>query len=640
MIWCALAVLVLAGSGVLALVVRAPWLPALAAVAAAALGLPPAFDVLWGAQGATLELPWLQPLGTVHLALDALSAFFVVPVLVLGALCACHGAAQRIPGAAYNVLLAAMLAVLLARDGLALLIAWEAMTLASFLLVTREHAHDEVRRAGWIYLVAGHLGFACLIALVVVLSNATGSVVLAPRVLDGASGAIALVLAILGFGVKAGAVPMHVWLPEAHAVAPSHVSALMSGGMIKLGLYGILRTLTLVAPMPWAGPVLAGLGVISAVAGIALALYQRDLKRTLAYSSIENVGVMLLGLGLGLSGLATEHPAIAVFGLYGGLLHVWVHAVVKGALFLGAGNVVHASGTRDVEQLGGLLARMPRTGLVLIVGGVAIAALPPLAGFASEWLIYLGLIDGGMHGSGSGLVMLLGVTVLAGVGVLAALCFVRALGLALLGQPRSAGAASAHEVGTGELVPMVLLCIATVALPFAAPLLVSALAPVAEQLAGAPVPVERAAAALATIAWMSATVWAAIALGAAAFAYCLRRSTNQDTWGCGYAAPTPRMQYTSGSFSEAVQKLLPRRLRARVAIQRDPALFPEPGRLTSDRRDPFTREGYEPGLDRLVRRLARLRWVQQGILHTYLLLIVAAVIVLVAAVSVHDWWSR
>jgi hydrogenase-4 component B len=473
-----------------------------------------------------------------------------------------------------------------------------------------------------------------------VLANVTGSSLLAPRVLDGTTGGIALVLAMLGFGVKAGAVPMHVWLPEAHAVAPSHVSALMSGAMIKLGLYGILRTLTLVAPPPWAGPVLAALGVVSAVAGIALALYQRDLKRTFAYSSVENVGVMLLGIGLGLSGLATDHPMIAVFGLYGGLLHVWVHAVVKGALFLGAGNVVHATGTRDVEQLGGLLARMPRTGLVLIVGGVAIAALPPLAGFASEWLVYLGLVDGGMRGSGSGLVMLLGVTVLAGVGVLAALCFVRALGLALLGQPRSAAAAAAREVGVGELAPMAVLGIATVALPFAAPLLVPALAPVAEQLAGSPVPIDRAVAALATIAWVSAAVWAAIAVGAVALAYWVRRSTHEDTWGCGYAAPTARMQYTSGRFSEAAQKLLPRRLRARVAVPRDPALFPAPGQLTSDRRDPFTREGYEPGLDRLVRRLAGLRWVQQGILHTYLLLIVAAVIVLVAAVSLRDWWLR
>jgi len=329
-----------------------------------------------------------------------------------------------------------------------------------------------------------------------------------------------------------------------------------------------------------------------------------------------------------------------MFGLYGGLLHVWVHAVVKGALFLGAGNIVHATGTRDVEQLGGLLARMPRTGLVLIIGGVAIAALPPLAGFASEWLVYLGLIDGGMHGSGTGLVMLLGVTVLAGVGVLAALCFVRALGLALLGQPRSAAAAAAHEVGAGELAPLAVLGLATVAFPFAAPALVRMLAPVAEQLAGAPVPVDRAATALATIAWMSAAVWVALALGAAVLAYRVRRSTSADTWGCGYAVPTARMQYTSGSFSEAAQKLLPRRLRARVAIQRDPALFPPPGQLTSDRRDPFTREGYEPGLDRLVRRLAQLRWVQQGILHTYLLLIVATVIVLVAAVSVHDWWVR
>ena len=429
-------------------------------------------------------------------------------------------------------------------------------------------------------------------------------------------------------------------MPEAHAAAPSHVSAMMSGGMIKLGIYGILRTITFVEPTAWIGPVLAGLGVVSAIAGISLALYQRDLKRTLAYSSIENIGVILLGIGTGLWGISAGRPAIAAFGLFGGLLHVWSHALMKGLLFLGAGSVLHATGTRDVEHHGGLLGRMPRTGLLLVIGAAAIAALPPLAGFASEWLVYLGLLDGGVHSTGAGLFMLLGVTALALVGVLATLCFVRAIGLALLGQPRSAMAENAHESGKGILGPMLVLAAGVIAMPFVAPVIVAALDPVATQIAGAPVSSRVAIGPLRTIAVLSGGVWVAFGIGYAVLARRARRHRIDDTWACGYAAPTARMQYTSGSFSEAAQHLLPGPMRPRIVVRRDAGPFPAPGQLTSDRRDPFTRSGYEPAVDRLDRRLARLRWVQQGLLHIYLLFIIGTVVLMLAAVSFYDWWAR
>ena len=313
---------------------------------------------------------------------------------------------------------------------------------------------------------------------------------------------------------------------------------------------------------------------------------------------------------------------------------------MKGLLFLGAGSLLHATATRDVERHGGLLARMPRTGLLMLVGATAITALPPFAGFASEWLVYLGLLEGGVHPSGMGLWMLLGVAALATVGVLATLCFVRAIGLALLGQPRSEAAASAHESGRGLLGPMLVLAAGVVAMPFVAWLLVDVTAPVAEQLAGRPIATAPVVSALQTIAVVSAAVWVAFGLGFAALAARARRQRRDDTWGCGYTAPTARMQYTSGSFSESAHILLPRALRPRVAIRRDPAIFPAPGQLTSDRRDPFTRSGYEPALDELSKRAGRLRWVQQGLLHIYLLLIIATVVVGLAAVSLADWWSR
>jgi len=648
---------VLVGSGLAALAATArprlaTGIAAAGTIAAAALGVPAALAALAGggaAAGAELQLAWLPPLHAITLGLDPLSAFFVLPVLVLGVACSVYGAsyldprrALGFPSLCFNLLLAAMLLVLLARSGIVLLVAWEVMTLAGYFLITHEHEQEEIRRAGWIYLIASHLGFACLVVLFVLLADAGAGLGgfdwAGPT--GGAAGAVAIAFALLGFGVKAGIVPLHVWLPEAHAAAPSHVSAMMSGGLIKLGVYGILRTLTLVEPTAWAGPVLAGLGVLSAVAGIGLGIYQRDLKRTLAYSSIENVGVILLGLGVGLIGAASGRPVIAAFGLIGGLLHVWSHALMKGLLFLGAGSILHATGTRDVERHGGLLARMPRTGLLMLIGATAITALPPLAGFASEWLVYLGLLEGSLHPSGTGLAMILGVAALATVGVLATLCFVRAIGLALLGQPRSAEAERAHESGPGLLVPMAALAAGVVAMPFVAWLLVGALDPVAEQIARAPLMTGHVAASLQTIAVLSAAIWAAFGLGALALARRARRRRADDTWGCGYAAPTPRMQYTSGSFSEAAHILLPRLLRPRVAIRREAGAFPAPGQLTSDRRDPFTRSGYEPAFDRLAHRAGRLRWVQQGRLHIYLLLIAGTVVVLLAAVSLHDWWAR
>jgi formate hydrogenlyase subunit 3/multisubunit Na+/H+ antiporter MnhD subunit len=618
---------------------------AVGTLAAAAIGLPAAVDVMWHGATDELVIACPLPLGEVTLGLDPLSAFFAFPVLLLGAACGVYGAAYldvrrsiRMPVLCFNLLLAAMLLVLVARNGIVLLFGWELMTLASYLLVTYEHEHTETRRAGWIYLIAGHLGFACLVVVFVLLAG--------PGSFDwigghaGTTGTLVVVFAVLGFGVKAGIVPLHVWLPEAHAAAPSHVSALMSGGMIKLGIYGILRMLTLVELQAWVGPFIAALGVISAIAGIALGIYQRDLKRTLAYSSIENIGVILLGVGLGLFGASTGRPVIAAFGLFGGLLHVWSHVLMKGLLFLGAGSILHATGTRDIERHGGLLARMPRTGLMMMLGATAITALPPLAGFASEWLVYLGLLEGGVHTSTTGLWMMLGVAALALVGVLATYCFVRAVGLALLGQARSSEAAHAHESTAGLLAPMGVLAVGIVTMPFVAWLMIPLLEPVAAQIVGAPVAGDRVVTSLQTIAIASGVIWGAFGLGALVLARRARRRRNDETWGCGYVAPTPRMQYTSGSFSEAAHTLLPRLFRPRVSIDRDAGPFPQPGRLTSDRRDPVMRSGYEPAFEKLEQRAGRLRWVQQGQLHIYLLFIVATVVIGLAAVSLYDWWTR
>lgn len=647
-----IAVFVLAATGMLAVPGRRwPRIAAVGAIAAAAIGIPAAAAVISDGTASELHIAWAAPITEVRLGIDPLSAFFAVPLLVLGASCAVYGAfyldpARRAgpPAALLNLLLAAMLLVVLARDAVVLLIAWEVMTLTSYLLVVHDHHEAAVRRAGWIYLIAGHLGVACLLALFVLLGQrgaGFGFAELSARPAGGGVAVVAALLALVGFGTKAGIVPLHVWLPEAHAAAPSHVSALMSGVLIKLGLYGLLRTLEFLEPAAWWGPSLAVLGVVTALVGIALALYQRDLKRALAYSSIENVGVILLGLGVGLWAAYEHHPGLAALALCGGLLHLWNHAMMKGLMFLGAGSLLHATGTRDLERMGGLLPRMPRTGGMIVLGAVAIAGLPPLAGFTGEWLVYRGLIDGGLAsntGAGPVLWMLFAIAALAAVGVLAALCFVRIVGIALLGRARTAAAARAHESSAGMLVPMAVLAGGIVAMPFVAPWLVVWFSPVVGHAAHAAISTAAAADALAPIGWLSLALWAALAGGLIAMRRLAARSRGDDTWGCGYAAPTPRMQYTSASFAETMLLLLPRALRARTAVRREPVPFPRAGALASDRGDPFTRSAYEPLFERLGKRFAQLRWVQQGATHLYVLYIVVTVVGVLAAVAIHDWW--
>src|SRR5262249_4644796 len=281
----------------------------------------------------------------------------------------------------FNLFVAGMVMVVVARTAFLFLVAWEVMSLAAYCLVTFKHEKAEVRKAGWIYLIATHLGGAFLFLAFVLLGRQAGSLEFEafrtlPTLGAGWSGLI-FVLALVGFGAKAGFVPFHVWLPEAHPAAPSHVSALMSGVMIKMGLYGMLRVLTFLGrPAPWWGLVLAGLGIFTALVCIALALPQRDLKRGLAYSSIENMGLIGLALGVGLWGFASDLPGIAVLGVTAALLHIWNHALMKGLMFFAAGSLLHATGTKDMEKLGGLMKKMPWTGAFLVLGSVAISALP------------------------------------------------------------------------------------------------------------------------------------------------------------------------------------------------------------------------------------------------------------------------
>jgi formate hydrogenlyase subunit 3/multisubunit Na+/H+ antiporter MnhD subunit len=549
---------------------------------------------------------------------------------------------------AFNIFLASMALVAIARNGVLFLVAWEVMALSAYVLVTFDHEDWEVRRAGWVYLIATHIGTAALVAMFVVLARSARSYDFAAMVAAAPPGAEAelavFVLAIVGFGAKAGFVPLHGWLPEAHAAAPSHVSAVMSGVLLNMGIYGIVRTLALLgASRVWWGPTLMTVGLLSATLGIALAIYQRDMKRALAYSSVENIGLVTLGLGLGYWGAASGRPQVAALGAAGGLLHVWNHTLMKGTMFLGAGSVLHATGTRDLEQLGGLLRRMPRTGAAMIAGAVAISGLPPMNGFVSEWLLYVGLIRAGVAssavGGAPGVAVLLATGLVSFIGAMATLCFLRIVGVALLGEPRSAQARCAHESSHWLTAPMAVLLVSAAAVAtFPAPV-VATVARASGSIRG-----DAAAsgvdAPLRMVGTVNAIVWGAMLTVWAIFVWLRRaRPTSRDaTWGCGYLASTPRMQYTARAFAELFStKLLPQRLRPRLSLVMPETLFPKPGAFASTCDDPLTRAVYEPFFARWGDRFARWRRLQQGVLHLYILYILIVLVLALAWVSFRAW---
>jgi formate hydrogenlyase subunit 3/multisubunit Na+/H+ antiporter MnhD subunit len=610
------------------------------AIAACLAGFAASLASLSGATPAgTWSEPWPVPSGAFVVGVDPLSAFFAVAVYGLGGVAAAYGASylsewagKRNLGAAwcaFDLLLAAMAMVLAARNGVLFLVAWEVMSIAGWALVTFEHDKPEARRGGWAYLVATHAGLAALLVLFLELLEISGGSDNFTELRGAAAPTALLALALFGFGSKAGLVPLHVWLPEAHSAAPSHVSAVMSGVMVKMGIYGILRMIALLGAPPWLGPTLGILGFTGAFLGIALALGERDLKRALAYSTVENVGIVAVGMGLGAWGRATNRPDIAILGFSAALLHAWNHTAMKGLMFLGAGSVARGAKTRDLEKLGGLLGKMPYTGVMLAYGAVALAALPPLNGFASEWLLYRGLAAAGREAAGvAGTACLLGAGFLAFVGALAAGAFARLFGIAFLGQARSDHAANARESGWGMLAAMgvlVALCVAGGLAPGAA---LRGVEPVVRELVGSPSPIAREA--IAPIGSAAALLWLAILL----LGWALRRvlagrpSALAATWSCGYVAPTSRMQYGGAAFSRiAAVGILPRALRSEETVAAQSGLYPEPSELAVRRRDPLLDGAYLPASRAVADRLERLHRLQEGRTWVYIGYIGAALAV-------------
>jgi len=637
-------------AGVYALSVAAALVLAIAAGHFLVTGSSPASAVL------PLGLPWLGA----HLRIDALSAFFLLVVngaaVLIGIYAIEYGAHDEEPGRVlpfYPMFLAGMNLVLSADDAFVFLVSWELMSLASWLLVLSTHKQEETRPAALLYLVMASFGTGALLLAFGLLSGGVGSyafAVLRGADLGAGKAAILFALALIGAGSKAGIVPLHVWLPPAHSAAPSHVSALMSGIMTKVALYGLIRILfDLMGPPPWWwGVVVLLVGGITALMGVLYAVMQHDLKRLLAYHTVENIGIIVIGLGLALAFRANGLDALAALALIAALLHVFNHAMFKSLLFLGAGAVLVATGERDMEHLGGLIHRMPRTAFVFLIGSVAISALPPFNGFVSEWLTFQAILGGALLPQWllKFAVPVVG-AMLALSAALAAVCFVKAFGVVFLSRPRTPAAAEAKEVGTLMVASMAGFAIICTIVGIVPILLVDLLRPVTALL----IPGSGTALAESSLLWLvplgaerssysGLTVLLAIALLAGVLVTVIHRLASNRLrrsapWDCGFPDSRPETQYTAGSFAQPIRRIFG----ATAFSAQERVDMPAPGEVRAAEfsvtlRDPAWDGIYAP-VSSLVSWLAdRLNVTQFQTIRRYLTLMFTALVLLLLIVAV------
>ena len=644
-------------------------LAATGAVVGAGAGLAHALAVLATGTPFAPETPvLLSGVGGLVFRLDALGALFLALVGLVAIPCSIYGAAYsqayegryslRLLGAMLNLFLLTMSLVPCAGNVLTFLLMWEGMSLTSYFLVMTETGEPDTVLAGSWYLAMTHGGLALLLAAFLLLAtgaatSAFGDLRAAAATLSPGTRNAVFLLALLGFGSKAGIMPLHVWLPRAHPAAPSHVSALMSGVMIKIGVYGLLRVgLDLLGGGPaWWGALLIGLGALSALLGVLYALMENDLKRLLAYSSVENIGLIFIGVGAGFLFLSLGTVPAAVLAVSAGLYHALNHAAFKGLLFLGAGSVLHASHTRDMNRLGGLIRRLPWTAFCFLMGSLAIAGLPPLNGFVSEWLLFQSLLPG--IGSSAPLVaplMTLAVGILALTGGLAASGFVKAFGITFLAIPRSDAAEHSHEAPRSMRVGMGILAVACVGLGLAAVPILSVLGTVLAGHAGLPATAPRLGGGLSLstpggFAQMSPMLMAlglivvilGVWLGTRLFGARAGFRVN-ETWGCGRVVQTARMEYTSTAFAEPLRRVFAELYRPTQDLSIDfhpeSRYFVQSIEYRSEIVPWFERYLYSPLIAWVNLWAMRARAVQSGSAHAYLTYLVIALLGLLAMLLV------
>jgi len=604
------------------------------------------------------------PLLTFAVRLDALSSFFLLMISLVGLAASIYAVGYvtewygRISigllGSLYNAFLLSMTLVVLADNGFFFLIAWELMSLFSYFLVVTEHEKSDVRYAGLFYLIMTHIGTAFIILTFLLLFQGSGSFSFDAfrdpgHPLPDNMRTMAFVLALIGFGTKAGIVPLHVWLPYAHPAAPSHISALMSGVMIKTAIYALLRVYFdfFGGHFPWWwGFVVLLIGAVSALLGVMYALMEHDLKSLLAYHSVENIGIILLGIGAGMIFHSYDLDELAALGLIAGLYHTINHAVFKALLFFGAGSLLYATHARNMEEYGGLLRRMPWTGACFLIGAVSIAALPPTNGFVSEWLVFQSLfLSYQMPSLLMKFMLPLAAAMLALTGVLALTCFAKAFGISFLALPRSSHARHAEEVPWPMRVGMGVLSAVCIALGLAPMLVIPFLDHVSTSLIGrsiadkmlaldgwalAPVNVEFSSLSSPVLGFL---LVATAALGLA-LVVCYGGTSPRrysKTWACGLNL-TSRMEYSATGFVQPIKRVFSTIYQPTVKLETE---FLEESRYFAKRRrfefhiEPLFQTYFYDPLIAFVSGLAdRMRIVQAGSLHLYLAYIFVTLVVL------------
>lgn len=585
---------------------------------------------------------------------DALSGFFIIVISILSISVSLYSIGytgnlnkRGLMGILFNLFILSMYGVIMSHNIITFLILWETMSIVSYFLVTFER-DEKSAKAGLIYAVMTHIGTAFIIALFLMLYEQTGSMAfseikrLSAQIPENIKHLI-FVFSIIGFGTKAGIIPLHTWLPRAHPAAPSNISSLMSGVMIKTGIYGFMRiSMDILGSGPeWWGITVLVIGAVSSVLGVMYALMEHDLKRLLAYHSVENIGIILLGTGASMLFKTHALYNLSSIALIAGLYHVINHALFKGLLFLGAGSVLHSTHTKDMEKMGGLIKVMPYTGLFFLIGSVSICALPPFNGFVSEWLTYQSLLLGFKVPSVTAkIISPLGGAALALTGALAAACFVKAFGISFLGIPRSRHAGEAKEASLSMILGMAILAILCLILGIFPGTVSDIIAPASFMITGSyglpsyPVFifVSDSAAGLSPGFILSTIIIMAIAM--VLFIYTMggkKRIRYGDSWDCGIPALTPRMQYSATAFTKPIRMIfkriyLPKRELLVSYIVKP--FFVKSIRYSGEITPFFERYIYEPGAGFIHRIASKVRLLQSGSLHLYLGYILVTLILL------------
>lgn len=585
---------------------------------------------------------------------DGLSGFFILVISILTGAVSVYsiGYAKDVDNKAlmaflYNLFILSMCCVVLSGNVITFLISWESMSVVSYFLVTFDR-HERSTKAGLVYAVMTHIGTAFIIALFFILYKFTGHMDFS-GIKNGATNlpeelkAIVFIFSVIGFGTKAGIIPLHTWLPKAHPAAPSNISALMSGVMIKTGIYGFIRiSMDVLGQGPeWWGITIIVIGAVSSILGVLYALMEHDIKRLLAYHSVENIGIILLGIGGSMMFKSHGLYSLSALALSAGLYHTLNHALFKGLLFLGAGSVMHATSSKNMDDMGGLIKKMPYTGLFFLIGSVSICALPPFNGFVSEWLTYQSLLLGFESPSiTSKIISPLGGAALALTGALAAACFVKAFGISFLGMPRTDNARNAKESSLSMITGMAilaLLCLIFGIFPQAAaaifsPAIFSLTGSQGLAAGGSFLYIGKTAAALSPLALLITMVVMFFATTIFVITVGGRRKTAYgDSWDCGIPALTPKMQYTATAFTKPIRMIfkriyLPRR-EIRVSYLVKP-FFVKSIKYSGEITPFFERYFYDPSIGFIHRIAGKVRLLQSGSLHLYLGYILITLILL------------